>query len=316
VHRIEDVDFEGYPARALCSPGDELVATFATQIGMVGCSLRHEGVELLGQRGGLARYEAQGSTMGIPFLHPWANRLSAYQYEVAGKRIHLDRDSPLIHLDPNRLPIHGVLAACPHWRVAEADADEDHAVLSATLDYAAHAELLEAFPFPHELRMTVRLDPRSLRISTTLTATGDTPVPVSFGFHPYLQLPDVARADWYVELPVRTRLLLDERFIPTGATEPVEIAPGPLGERTFDDGYCDLAEPRTFVLAGGGRRIELEFLSGYDFAQVYAPPDQDVICFEPMTAATNALVAGGPGLTLVRPGERYEAAFEVRVSRH
>ena len=316
MYRIEDASFQGYPARALCSPGDELRATFATQVGMVGCSLEHEGTELLGHRGGLARYEAQGSTMGIPFLHPWANRLSAYQYEVAGRRVHLDRDSPLIHLDPKGLPIHGVLAACPHWRIARADAEEHHALLSATLDYGAHAELLEAFPFPHELRMDVHLTASSLRITTTLTATGDTPVPVSFGFHPYLQLPDVPRADWHVELPVRTRFVLDERSIPTGATEPVEVAPGPLGDRTFDDGYCDLTDPRTFVLAGGGRRVELEFLAGYDFAQVYAPPDQDVICFEPMTAATNALVAGGPGLTLVQPGKRYEAAFEVRCSRN
>jgi len=105
----------------------------------------------------------------------------------------------------------------------------------------------------------------------------------------------------------------DERGIPTGETEPVEIAPGPLGERTFDDGYCELTEPRTFVLEGGGRRIELEFLEGYDFAQVYAPPGEQFICFEPMTAATNALVAGGPGLRVLEPGETYRAAFEIRV---
>ena len=35
------------------------------------------------------------------------------------------------------------------------------------------------------------------------------PVPVAFGYHPYLVLPGVPRAEWEVELPVDARLLLD-----------------------------------------------------------------------------------------------------------
>ena len=31
---------------------------------------------------------------------------------------------------------------------------------------------------------------------------------------------------------------------------------------------------------------------GYPYAQVYAPDDDDVIAFEPMTAPTNTLVSG------------------------
>ena len=68
-----------------------------------------------------------------------------------------------------------------------------------------------------------------------------------------------------------------------------------------------------FVLAGGGRRIELSVGSGYRFAQVYAPGDDDVVAFEPMTAPTNALVTGGPDLPLVEPGQRYEATFSITV---
>ena len=52
-------------------------ATFVPEAGMIGCSLRHRGEELLGQRHGLRGYVESGSTMGIPFLHPWANRLGA-----------------------------------------------------------------------------------------------------------------------------------------------------------------------------------------------------------------------------------------------
>src|SRR4051794_18754673 len=281
---------------------------------MVGCSLHHAGEELLGQRGGLARYEATGSTFGIPLLHPWANRLSGYSYAAAGQTVELDPDSPLVHKDPSGLPIHGLLAASPHWDLLGADADDASARLGARLDFGAQPELLEGFPYPHELRIDISLREATVTIRTTLTATGDPPVPMSFGFHPYLTLPDVPRAEWHVELPVGTRLVTDDHQIPTGETEPVDIAPGPLGERTFDDGYTDLGDPPRFVLAGGGRRVTVDFVSGYPYAQVYAPDDDDVVCFEPMTAPTNALVSG-QHLPLVPPGESRSAAFAISVER-
>ena len=69
-----------------------------------------------------------------------------------------------------------------------------------------------------------------------------------------------------------------------------------------------------FVLAGDGRRIELAFLGGYPYAQVFAPAEDDVIAFEPMTAPTNALVDGGAELPLLAPGESYEASFSITLA--
>lgn len=316
MYAVAETTHEGYPAVRLASPDGTLAATFAPSLGMVGCSLEHDGDELLGQRGGLARYAENGSTMGIPLLHPWANRLAGFSYSAEGRDVTLDRDSPLIHVDgATGLPIHGVLAASPHWQDIETEADENRARLSARLDYGAHADLMEAFPFAHELRTRVELDGDGLRVATELSPTADVAVPVAFGYHPYLQLPGVPRADWQVDLPVRRQLSLDEHMIPTGDTERVEIPPGPLGDRAFDDGYCQLAAPPVFALAGGGRRVEVEFVRGYRFAQVYAPSDQELICFEPMTSATNALATGGDWLTTVRPGSTYKAAFRIRVLR-
>ncbi len=304
----EETTREGYPALTL-SAGD-LSATFVPQLGMIGASLEHRGEELLGQRNGLPAYEARGSTMGIPLLHPWANRLSGLQYEVAGRHVTIDPDSPLVRLDPNGLPIHGLLAANPGWHTEQTAGGG----LTATLDFGAQPELLEVFPFPHELTLDIALDPQGLTVATTLTASEDSPVPVSFGFHPYLDLPGTPREDWHVRLPVDEHLLADEHGIPTGATEPATPQDGQLGNRGFDDGYCRISDPPTFVLAGGGRLVELTLERGYDFAQVYAPPDQKLICFEPMTAATNALAAGGPGLRILEPGEQHVASFRIAVS--
>jgi galactose mutarotase-like enzyme len=275
---------------------------------MIGASLTHRGEELLGQRNGLPAYEARGSTMGIPLLYPWANRLAGFQYDIAGQHVTIDRDSPRVKLDENGIPIHGLLTASPHWKAEPGDQG-----LIATLDYGAHPELLEAFPFPHTVQLRARLAEGRLEVATRVIADQNSPVPISFGFHPYLTLPDVARADWHVELPVTQHLLLDDHSIPTGETEPADIPPGPLGDRSFDDGYAQLTG-KPFVLQGGGRRIELSFDEGYGFAQVFAPPGQDLICFEPMTAATNALVAGGPGLEIIQPGHSSRAAFSISVS--
>jgi hypothetical protein len=52
----------------LASPGRDLVAAFATHAGMVGCSLRHRGEELLGLGGGLDAYLERGAVFGIPLL--------------------------------------------------------------------------------------------------------------------------------------------------------------------------------------------------------------------------------------------------------
>jgi aldose 1-epimerase len=312
-HQISDTAVGGHPTVTLACPASAVEATFAPSLGMIGCSLRHRGDELLGQRGGLAKYAASGSTMGIPLLHPWANRLSGLSYTVGGRTVTLDAAHPLLHHDANGLPMHGLLAAYPRWQLRDRSADVA-ARLCAVLDFGADRALLAAFPFPHILALDVELREATLTLTTTLRPSGDVAVPVSFGFHPYLQLPGVAREDWHVTIPVRRRLQLDAHMIPTGASEAIAIEPGRLGERTFDDLFTDLERPARFVLAGGNRRITVAFDDGYRFAQLYAPGGEPLICFEPMTAPTNALVSGGASLPLVSPGNAYRATFSITLS--
>ena len=288
----------------------DLTATYVPDIGMIGCSLTHGGEELLGQRKGLAKYAESGSTMGIPLLHPWANRLGGLDYTVAGRSARIDPDSPRVRTDANGLPIHGLVNASPHWAVLDADA----ARIAAGLDFAVRPDLVEQFPFPHAIRIEATVEASTLTIRTTVEATGEVPVPLAFGYHPYLVLPGVPRSDWHVEVPLTERLVLDERMIPTGEVETVEPYAGLLGDRTFDDGYAGAADGTRFALAGGGRRIELELIDGYRFAQVYAPDAEDAVCFEPMTAPTDGL-RSGRGLELVPPGETRSATFAIRVER-
>ena len=148
------------------------------------------------------------------------------------------------------------------------------------------------------------LDAAGLTIATRVTSTGSAgPVPIAFGWHPYLNLPD----DPHVTLPVHTRVVLDERKLPTGATEPVDFPPDFPLHHPYDGGFTGVAEGARFVLRGGGRETAVEFLRGYPCAQLFVPEGQGLIAFEPMTAPTNALHSGD-GL---RRESDFEAVFRV-----
>jgi galactose mutarotase-like enzyme len=299
---------DGEPAVTLAA--GQLEASLLPGLGLLGTSLRHRGEELLALPGGVEGYR-DGHVTGLPLLAPWANRLPGWRYRAAG--VEVDLDGLDLHTDPGGLPIHGTLTAHRGWRLERLAADADRAVLEADLDYGDWPQLLAAFPFPHRLTVTFALQGASLAVTTTLTATGDRPVPVAFGWHPYLRLPGAPRAAWRLLLPFRTHLELDDRGLPTGkaADEPAEAAP--VGERTFDDLYVLDADPaeRRLGLEAAGRRLVVGYGDGYDHAQVFAPPGAEFVCLEPMTAPTAALATGAT--PLVAPGDSFSARFTIGV---
>jgi aldose 1-epimerase len=291
-------------ARTLRSGG--LRAVFLPGRGMLGASLQHRGEELLGRVEDMASFAQSGRTCGIPLLHPWANRLGAMRYRAAGKEVLLDRVTSIGH-DDKGLPMHGV----PWPRLAWQVLDEDGSTLNARLDWTSE-EQLAVFPFPHRAEMNIALRFDTLSVETRLLADESSAVPVSFGFHPYFRLPGLPRAEWQIHLPAMSRLLLDERNIPTGEEAPVPAFDEKLGDRAFDDGFVLLDPHALFSIAGNGRCITVEFVEGYRYAQVFAPRDKDYIAIEPMTAPANALVSGR-GLRLVEPGGSFRATFRVNV---
>jgi galactose mutarotase-like enzyme len=284
-----------------------LDATFVPGAGMICCSLRHRGEELLAQVGGLAQYEHDGHTMGIPLLHPWANRLAAFDYAVGARTVEIPHDPELIQLESHGLPIHGVIGGRVAWTLTGVHRDR----LSARLRWNdSLPELFEVFPFPHELDYDACVEHGRLKIELTVRAIGADPVPLAFGFHPYICLPGVAREDWEVELPAMRRLTLDDAQIPTAPDETFPPRRFVLAERQFDDAFDQVAERGQFAVEAGGRRVEVEFLEGYPCAQVFAPRNLACICFEPMAAPANAL-RSGIGLRTLAPGAHTCASFSV-----
>jgi aldose 1-epimerase len=304
-----------------------LEATFVPAAGMLCCSLRHRGEELLAQNAGVEAYARRGKTMGIPLLYPWANRLAGFEYSVGGRAVAVPHDAERVALDGNGLPIHGVIGGRLAWELGNDDDDaaasgqaaaaSGQAAAASSLDARlswseSRPELFEVLPFRHDLTYGARLAEGRLEVQVTVDACGADMVPVAFGFHPYLQLPGTPRERWLVQLPALRRVALDARQIPRGPGGLQPARQFELAGEVFDDGFDQVREPARFTLAAGGRRIALELTEGYACAQVYAPRGSQFICFEPMTAQANALRSGA-GLRVLAPGERCRARFAVSI---
>jgi aldose 1-epimerase len=148
----------------------ELEAVFLPAHGMLGASVRHRGVEILGRVEDLEAAAARGSSAGIPFLYPWANRLAEPRYRVQGRPVELDVSSPLLHLDEHGLPMHGVPWSLLSWIVTEARQDS----VSARLEWST-SDLLNIFPFSHHVELAASIQPDGLTLETTLVTGSEWP---------------------------------------------------------------------------------------------------------------------------------------------
>lgn len=295
------------PTTHLLTAGD-LQATFWPSAGMLGASLRFRGIELLRRVDDLDAARVKGSTAGIPLLYPWANRLASLQYHAAGRQVSLDPSSPLLHFDEHKLPMHGVPWSQLSWNVISSSAD----ALTARLDWLS-PELLAIFPFPHHVAMAVRLRALDLEIQTTVIADSGSPVPISFGFHPYFGIPELPRTKWKLTAPTMRNLTLDARGIPTGADTPSAPLAAMLGNTDYNNCFALSSDRARFSLEGNGYSIAVDFKKGFDFVQLFAPRDKDFIAIEPMAAATNAL-SSGKGLRVIAPDEQFTASFRIEIS--
>ena len=146
-------DFLKSPNAQTLLAGD-LEAVFLPDHGMLGASLRYQGVEILRRVEDLEAAAARGSSAGIPLLYPWANRLAEPRYRVLGQEVVLDKSSPLLHFDEHGLPMHGVPWPLLRWVVREARQD----FMAAQLDWFS-SDLLALFPFRHRVELAVTLVP-------------------------------------------------------------------------------------------------------------------------------------------------------------
>jgi aldose 1-epimerase len=93
-----------------------------------------------------------------------------------------------------------------------------------------------------------------------------------------------------------------------------------LKNHTFDDGFTDITRgsdgKAVFSVQAGEKKIEVIYGPKFQVAVIYAPPHQNYVCFEPMTAITNGANLAHDGkysdLQTVAPGATWHEDFWIR----
>jgi aldose 1-epimerase len=269
-------------------------------------SLTYEDRELLVDPDDLpAGYRVHGKRAGITLLHPWANRLSADDYDFDGRHGHLDAAGERVTRDAHGLAIHGLTAPTP-WHLLP----DGPSRAAASLTWLGEP----GFPYAHQIVVRFALAAGAdgavaLTITTELTALDGDCVPVAFGWHPYFRRDPAAT----IELPNLSELGSDAHGLPDGREIPQQHARIQLGNASLDYGVSGLSPGAQMLLHNPSQTIAVEFASGYSFGQVFAPDDAPVVSLEPMTAPTDAL-RRGRDLPVAQSEAPYVASFAVAIT--
>jgi aldose 1-epimerase len=248
--------------------------------------LRRGGVDLL-------------SPEGCPLVGPWFGRLRDHRIAFHGVVADLDPDDPRIEHDDLGRPLHGLRTRPEDWHLSSPDPSR---ALASTTGLSG-----PAFPFPHEIVVEASVSEAGLEVTTALSPTGSLPVPVAFGWHPYLVAGGGDPGRWTVRLPFDRQVVLAD-LLPTSQTATVELAEDVVRPR--DD--CYLARPGdSAMIVGSTGSTEIELASGYGWAMVWSPEGADFVCVEPMAGPLLALEESS-GATVVAPGGSFRCTFRIR----
>lgn len=292
--------------------------------------LRHGGAEAIitSLAGALRRYEVEGTALvetygpdeippsacGIQ-LSPWPNRVRDGRWTLDGATQQLDLTEP-----SRSNASHGLLR---NTAFVPAEQTGRMVVLRGEI----HPQHGYPFRLTHQVTYTLD-DDGALTVHQQLTNHSGRPAPVAFGAHPFLRIGDVPSEELILTLRAATRVLSDDRLIPTGMASVQGTAEDfregrPVGTGLLDAAFTDL-EPgedgrhHHTLSAPDGRSVELWTDPAFGYVHVFFtdrfPGRHRAVAVEPMTAPANALNSGD-GLVWIGPGEHLGAAWGISQHR-
>lgn len=249
-------------------------------------------------------------------LAPWPNRLRDGTYTFAGTEYQVALSEP-----KTGTALHG-LVMWERWSPVDVD-DADHARGSAvTLELRLPAS--GGYPFDLLLQVTYRLSDAGLHVTCSATNLGATAAPYGVGFHPWLSPGPGSLDECTVQLDAATRVLVDERLLPTG-TAPAAgdydlRAPRSMRGLDLDDAYLDVirdAQGLSWARLTGsdGRTAAVWMDESMDCWQVCSGDHIDPahyrrtgLAAEPMSCIADALRTGDR-LVVLEPGQTHTVTW-------
>jgi aldose 1-epimerase len=303
-YRIESVG-EGRELVLLTRGGSEpMEARVATWAGANLAGLLFKGVELIRVPNEIEEFN--GQRLGTPVLYPTPCRVPAGLFSYKNREFRF----PINRGDNH---IHGLVRDIP-WGFDTPQVGQESVKLTCRMEFAPGSPIYEYFPIEHTLELTYLLDSEGLEVSYRLVNRDSQPLPYGFGLHPYWNTPG-SREDVYLYVPNDSTMDLGG-LIPGGGLLAVEgthldlRTAKPMSEVEMDDVYFPASPgtPATLEWRDSGVKLTLTHSTEFTHLIVYAPPGEDFVCVENMTAAPNAhnLFAQGheraSGLKVVPPG--------------
>lgn len=241
------------------------------------------------------------------FLFPFPNRVKDGKYYNEG----VFHQLPVNFAHENNA-IHGLLLN-KKFTITQEVCTNTEAILG--LEYKSSGE--EGFPYPFRISIEFVLSSsKGFGCKTIIRNESQFIMPAAVGWHPYFKLGAVD--DCQISFPAKTELTVDRQMIPTGARNPEFYFEDfqPLRDKNFDTCFglnkenmhlIRLFNPSLSVVMNlwqeGGNK-------GFNYLQVYTPPDRGSIALEPMTAAPDAF-NNSLGLYLMEAGDSCECSFGV-----
>jgi aldose 1-epimerase len=262
--------------------------------------------------------ERSQSTAGRgQLLAPWPNRIRDGRYTFAGRDLQLPLSEPRLGNAS-----HGLV----RWASWTLEEQTEHSV---SLVYRLMSQ--PGYPWTLDLHALYDLSADGLTVTCTATNLGDDPAPYALGAHPYLLAGTGPVDGWELTLPARTRLVVDERKIPTGRDDVRDTdqdfrVARPIRSAQLDTAFTDLerdAEGRAWVLvrdAGSQSGVRLWMDERHPWVQVFTgdglPTDaRAALAVEPLTAPPNAFNTGEDLVVLApagTPGDEHSASWGVQ----
>ena len=319
-YAVERKTLDGLDVYILRDPARSTEVRVAPTVGMNSYEMTVKGKRVFwSPYSSAGEFAAKPVFLGNPLLWPWANRVDGAAYYANGKKYPFNLDLGNVQPGRNNTPIHGLLRFEKRWEVVRTS-NKGAAEVEAKFEFWRYPEFMAQFPFAHTISITYRLKAGALEVETSVMNQSNEPLPLSLGFHPYFQVNDAPQEAWKVKLAARKRYALSDRLIPTGeVTDNPYTNPVALSEVSLDDVFGDLVRDADgfarFSVQGKAETVTVEYGPKYSVAVVYAPKGRGFICFEPMTAITNAFNAAHDGwyreLQSVQPGSTWKEVFRV-----
>ena len=275
--------------------------------------LEHEGRPLV-----LGYAEDEQATSGRgQLLAPWPNRIRDGRYSFEGRDLQLPLSEPA-----RNNATHGLV----RWAAWTLEEQTAHSVSQV-------CRLMEqtGYPWTVDLHVLHDLSADGLTVTVTATNLSGRRAPYAVGAHPYLTTGTGPVDAWELTLPAATRLVVDDRMIPTGRDDVRDTdldfrMTRPIRGTSLDTAFTDLGrddEDRVEVVvrdprSGDGTALWMD--GHHRWTQLFTGDElpahaRESLAVEPMTAPPNAFATGEDVIVLEpagSPGDEVSVSWGIR----